>query len=302
MSTLKATARGLSAEPTDSSANVTDAPREGVDAARARLERRAHGVLLTVAYDGRLFHGAARQRALRTVAGELDGAVQAMDPRATLVRICSRTDRGVHARAQLVSFDTDKDISSRGWLLGLSEHLPDELAVVQVAKVDVGLHPSHVAKRKRYEYLLLTSPSRDPFLEGRAWRHYARLDLAVMQAEALDLLGEHDFAAFRGAQDERTETVRKILRAELQPSVEDPRLLRFVIEGDRFMYNMVRIIMGTLVDVGRGHLQPGAMKRALASKSRDDLGMTAPPDGLYLCEIELATEQREVWPPSHPSS
>ncbi len=265
-------------------------------AVRPRRER-AHGVLLTVAYDGRPFHGAARQQALRTIAGELDGAVQAMDPRASLVRICSRTDRGVHARAQLASFDTDKDIGSRGWLLGLSEHLPDELAVVQVAKVDAGLHPSHVAKRKRYEYLLLTSQARDPFLEGRAWRHHARLDLAAMQAEAESLLGEHDFAAFRGARDERTETVRNILRAELKASLEDPRLLRFVIEGDRFMYNMVRIIMGTLVDVGRGQLAPGAVQRALASKSRDDLGMTAPPDGLYLCEVELTVTPREVWPP-----
>ncbi len=268
------------------------------DTPKPRFPKRANGVLLTLAYDGHLFHGIARQQGLRTIAGEVDGAISAMDPQATLLRVCSRTDKGVHARGQLACFDTDKEITPRGWLLGLSQHLPDEISVVRVAQVAPGLEPSHLATRKWYRYVLLCSDARDPFWERRAWRHYARLDVALMRAEAADLIGEHDFAAFRGAKDERTETVRTIVRATLEPSKDDPRLLYFDIEGNRFMYNMVRIIIGALVDVGRGRLAPGAVKRALSSLDRNDLGMTAPPDGLYLQEVELNAPLDNVWPSS----
>lgn len=266
--------------------------------AKPRFPRRDHGVLLTLAYDGHLFHGIARQQGLRTIAGEVDGAIAAMDPQATPLRVCSRTDKGVHARGQLACFDTDKAITSRGWLLGLSQHLPDEISVVRVAQVSPGLEPSHLASRKWYRYVLLCSDARDPFWERRAWRHYARLDLGLMREEAISLIGEHDFAAFRGAKDERTETVRRILRASLEPSSDDPRILYFDIEGNRFMYNMVRIIIGTLVDVGRGRLAPGAVKRALQSLDRNHLGMTAPPDGLYLQAVELDAPLENVWPSS----
>lgn len=262
-----------------------------------RFPARARGILLTVAYDGSRFHGIARQHDQRTVAGELDGAVRAIDPRATLVRVCSRTDKGVHAHGQLVCFDTDKEISSRGWLLALSQHLPDEISVVRVAKIQPGIEPSHLARRKLYRYVLLRSQSRDPFWERRAWRLYAQLDLDSMQREAQHLIGEHDFAAFRGAKDERTETVRTMLRAELSVSEDDARLLRFDIEGNRFMYNMVRIIVGTLVDLGRGRIPAGAIKTALDSLQRTDLGMTAPPDGLYLERVQLDVECDEIWPP-----
>ena len=249
-----------------------------------RIPKRANGVL--------------RPQGLRTIAGAVDGAIRAMDPQATLLRVCSRTDKGVHARGQLAAFDTDKQITPRGWLLGLSQHLPDEISVVRVAQVRPGVEPSHLATRKWYRYTLLCSDARDPFWERRAWRHYARLDLEAMRAEASDLIGEHDFAAFRGAKDERTETVRRILRASLEPSQDDSRILYFDIEGNRFMYNMVRIIIGTLVDVGRGRLTPGAVKRALQSLDRNDLGMTAPPDGLYLQAIELDVPLDNVWPSS----
>ncbi|MCB9589085.1 MAG: tRNA pseudouridine(38-40) synthase TruA [Polyangiaceae bacterium] len=263
-----------------------------------RIPKREHGVLLTLAYDGHLFHGIARQQGLRTIAGEVDGAIRAMDPQATLLRVCSRTDKGVHARGQLAAFDTNKQITPRGWLLGLSQHLPDEISVVRVAQVRPGVEPSHLAKKKWYRYVLLCSDARDPFWERRAWRHYARLDLELMRAEAADLIGEHDFAAFRGAKDERTETVRRILRASLEASQDDPRVVYFDIEGNRFMYNMVRIIIGTLVDVGRGRLAPGAVKRALQSLDRNHLGMTAPPDGLYLQAIDLDVPLDNVWPSS----
>lgn len=253
-------------------------------------------VLLTVAYDGRAFSGFAAQTNARTVAGELLGAVRAIDPRASALRGTSRTDAGVHARGQLVAFDSTLTIPSRGWVLGLTPHLPVDLAVVRAAQVEVGFEPRRHVRSKTYRYALLESPVRDPFLEGRVWRTSERLNQIAM-AEALAALeGEHDFAAFRGAADERTNTVRRMFRVAVERARSDERILEVVVEGDRFMFRMVRIIVGTLVDIGRGRLDVGAPARALVSKRRSDLGITAPPDGLYLDGIELDEAVSDSWP------
>lgn len=255
-----------------------------------------HGVLLTIAYDGQLFSGFARQANARTVAGELEGALRVVDPRASLVRAVSRTDAGVHARGQRIAFDTTRDIDARGWVRALSTELPPQIAVVRAARVDAGFDPRRVALRKTYRYVLLRAPTRDPFLAGKAWRVEYRLNQSAMQDEAASLLGSHDFRAFRSSADQRKDTTREVFRAQILASAADTRCLELWIEGDRFMHRMVRIIAGTLVDVGRGRLGPGAIGRAIASGSRGDLGVTAPPDGLYLEQVVLSDEGRDAWP------
>jgi tRNA pseudouridine38-40 synthase len=257
---------------------------------------RRYGVLLTIAYDGSPFSGFARQPRDRTVAGELDGAVRAIDPRATEVRGASRTDAGVHARGQVVAFDTDKDIDARGWVLGITRHLPKEIAVTRAARIAPGFVPRHRAVRKTYRYVLLCSAVRDPFWESRAWRITHRLNHDVLEREAQDLLGQHDFRAFRASADERTDTVRQLFRASVRTARGDARLIELHVTGDRFMYRMMRIITGTLVDVAKGALAPGAIRRALHSGSRADLGVTAPPIGLYLEQVELSDDGRDAWP------
>lgn len=251
---------------------------------------------MTLAYDGARFSGFAAQHNGRTVAGVLSEAIRRMDPSAGPLRVASRTDAGVHARAQVVCFDSSLRIESRGWLLGLSGHLPPEVAVQRVARVEPGFNPSKAAVGKTYHYWILRGTLRDPFLQGRSWRVHERLDLEAMRNEASALLGTHDFRAFRGASDRRTTTVRTITRADLDVAVDQPRCLCFQIRGDRFLYNMVRIIVGTLVDVGRGTIPPGAVARAIVSGERTDLGMTAPPDGLYLDRIELDDWGHAEWP------
>lgn len=254
------------------------------------------GVLLTVAYDGRPFSGFARQPHARTVAGELDGAVRAMDPRASLVRGASRTDRGVHAHGQVVAFDTDKDIEPRGWVLGITRHLPEQIAVVRAARVEVGFEPRFEAAFKTYRYLLLHSDVRDPFLEGRAWRITHRLNHELLIRESEDLVGEHDFRAFRASVDERKTTVRRLVRVQVRNARGDERCTEIVVRGNGFLYRMMRIITGTLVDVASGRLPPGAFQRALKSGARGDLGMTAPADGLYLEQVELRKSGSDPWP------
>ncbi len=254
------------------------------------------GLLLTVAYDGAPFHGFARQPNARTVAGELDGAVRAIDPRASLVRGASRTDAGVHALGQVVAFDTDKEIEPRGWALALARHLPDEISVVRAARVEPGFEPRHAALDKTYLYRVLASPVRDPFLVCRAWRVRERLNQQLMQAEADALVGEHDFRAFRAAADPRENTVRHVFEARVRRPESDPRQLEIELRGNRFLYKMMRIISGTLVDVGRGRLAPGAVSRALSSGERRELGLTAPPDGLCLWHVTLPDAGRDAWP------
>lgn len=254
------------------------------------------GVLLTVAYDGRSFAGYALQPTARTVAGELTGAVRAMDSKASTLRGTSRTDAGVHARGQLVAFDASLEIPPRGWVLGLTQHLPSEIAVVGAAAVEPGFEPRRHVVSKTYRYSLLLSPVRDPFLEGRVWRINERLNQIAMAEAATHLIGEHDFAAYRGAADEREDTVRRLFRVDIERARSDERILNVIVQGDRFLYRMVRIIAGTLVDVGRGRLSANATAQALATKDRRMLGVTAPPDGLCLDEIVLDTTGEVRWP------
>ena len=257
------------------------------------------GVLLTVAYDGGSFSGYARQPNARTVAGELDGAVRAIDPRASLMRGVSRTDAGVHAKSQRCAFDTVKTLTPRSWALAITQHLPKEIAIVGAASVAAAFDPRRHALRKTYRYTALHSEVRDPFLEGRAWRIPERFNQSELAACAQTLVGSHDFRAFRGAEDERTDTVRQIFRIDVSTAHNDERITYIDVEGDGFMYKMVRIIAGSLIDIGRGRLAHDAFERALQSGVRTDLGITAPAQGLCLESVVLDVEPADFWPNSH---
>ena len=257
------------------------------------------GILLTVAYDGRRFSGWARQTNARSIAGELDGAIAAVDPKASKTRGLSRTDAGVHAKEQLACFDTDKDITLRGWVLAISQHLPDEIAVVRAARVAPGFDARRVLTRKVYRYTVLHSLVRDPFWEGRAWRIMERFNHSEINDLAQALVGKHDFCAFRGAADTRTDTVRQIFRIDVRPAHSDDRITLIDVEGDKFLYNMVRIIVGTLIDIGRERRPKDAFLRALESHKRSDLGMTAPADGLCLERVIIELHKLDSWPPTH---
>jgi tRNA pseudouridine38-40 synthase len=271
----------------------------------------AYGVLLEVAYDGTGFHGWAAQSpartsgaseqahqvvGVRTVEETLRGAVVAMDDRASALRGASRTDAGVHAEGQLVAFDASREIEARGWVLGLNQHLPEDVAVRGARAVPAQFSPRFTARGKRYRYRVLADVVRDPHLRSRTWRVGDALDLAAMAREAEAARGTHDFAAFRASGDERADTTRTLSRVDIE--CEGQRVVAIVVEGDAFLYNMVRILAGTLVDVARGRLEPGAVARSLASKERRDAGTTAPAHGLVLehVDVELPEGAGERWP------
>jgi tRNA pseudouridine38-40 synthase len=256
------------------------------------------GVLLTVAYDGTDFSGWASQKDARTVEDVLRGALVAVDPSAEGPRGASRTDAGVHAAGQLASFDAGLDMPPRGWVLVLNRHLPDDVAVRAARPIPPGYSPRFASKRKRYSYTLLLDKVRDPRFRTRAFRIGYDMDMERLAREARSIVGTHDFAAFRAAGDERAVTTRTIHDVAVQRDDVDPRLASVTIVGDSFLYNMVRILVGTLVDVGRGQLPEGTIAAALRSKDRGDAGPTAPAHGLLLesIDVELPEGAGDAWP------
>ena len=252
------------------------------------------GVLLRIAYDGGRFSGWAATPGERTVQGALHEAIAAMDPGATALRGASRTDAGVHAQGQVAAFDAERDIEMRGWVLGLDAALDDDVAVRAASRVEPGFDPRKAARKKRYRYRVLLDAVRDPLWRDHAWRVGYPLDLDKMAREAKRACGTHDFRAFRSARDERIETVRTLERVDLDRT--EDRIVGIVVEGSAFMHNMVRIIAGTLVDVARGKLEEGAVSRAIASGKREDLGETAPAQGLVLEQVDLDVEEHDRWP------
>jgi tRNA pseudouridine38-40 synthase len=250
------------------------------------------GVLLTVAYDGTGFVGWARQKTGRSVEETLERAIRTIDPEASSPRGASRTDAGVHADGQRAAFDTTRTIDARGWVLAINSNLPDDVAVRQAREVRAEYNPRFESKGKRYRYRLLLDELRDPHRRHRTWRIPWTLDLETMRREAALLEGTHDFCAFRTSADERKDTERTLTKVTIEPD-------SIVVEGDAFLHNMVRIIVGTLVDVGRGHLPSGTVTKAFETKTRSVLGPTAPPEGLTLehMDLDLGEDAGAPWPP-----
>lgn len=257
------------------------------------------GVLLTLGYEGTEFSGWATQRDARTVEDALRGAIVALDPRATGPRGCSRTDAGVHAEGQLAAFDASLYMPPRGWVLQLNQNLPEDVNVRAARAVPVAYNPRFTSRKKRYRYLLVRDKVPDPLLRNRAWRVGFDMDMSRMVREARAIVGTHDFAAFRSARDVREITMRTISEVKVEQLAFDPRLWTITVEGNSFLYNMVRILVGTLVDVARDNLPEGSVAHALEAKERGVAGQTAPAHGLTLEHIDAALPEDAgiPWPP-----
>ena len=258
------------------------------------------GIALGVAYQGTRFHGFAPQPGMRTVYGTLLEAVQSMGADVSEMRGLSRTDAGVHARAQLVAFDTQQIIAARGWVLGLNHHLPEDVSVRSARTVPIGFNPRFASLGKRYVYSLLQDPLPDPLLCHTTWHQHRDFDDALARAELEAAVGTHDFSAFRSASDSRPSAVRTIVRSSVTRDRGDPRCVHLEVEGTAFLHNMVRILAGTAVDVALGRKPPGTLARALQSGLRAEAGRTAPPQGLLLAASTVAwpDEAGEPWPAS----
>jgi len=237
---------------------------------------------LIVEYDGTDYAGWQRQSNAITVQEWLEKAVKKLTGETVCVHGASRTDAGVHALGQSAHFETKSRIPADKFSFALNTILPPDIRVSKSEEVGEDFHSRFSGKGKRYRYLFYAAPHAGA-LNRRTHAHviYPR-DVNKMAAEAQDLVGTHDFGAFAASGSVVKDTVRKIYRAEV--TVNGPEI-QLIIEGNGFLYNMVRIIAGTLIGVGSGKIEPGAFKRAIESGSRLDLGITAPAHGLTLMEV-----------------
>jgi len=248
----------------------------------------ARTIKLVVEYDGSALSGWQRQANAPTVQAHLEDALARLCNGPTPVTGASRTDAGVHARGQVAAFTTDRAIPVDNIRRGLNSILPPAIAVVDAAEVDPGFHPRFSATGKHYRYLVLARADRSPRWATRAWHRPPRpapLDHAAMTAAAAALLGEHDFAAFRAAGCTAKTTVRHLDAVTLGAVPDEPDLLAFDVRGNAFLRNMVRILVGTLVDVGEGRFTPAQVAEILASGDRTRGGQTAPAHGLELVRV-----------------
>ena len=244
----------------------------------------SHPTFLTVAYAGGGFHGWQIQTLLRSGQGELWKALVALDPAAPMPQGTGRTDAGVHARAQGVLVHLSRPWEPYRLLAALNAHLPWDLRVMAVQPAPEGFFPRHHAIAKRYVYRLGVGPAKDPLLNGLRWHvHGAEpLDVAAMAQAGQGLLGTHDFSSFRCAECGAKTPVRTLHAFRVEPTRGG---LDLVFEGDRFLMHQVRIMTGTLVDVGRGRRAAAALPAILAACDRAAAGPTAPPEGLCLDKV-----------------
>lgn len=241
---------------------------------------------LVIAYDGTLFHGWQKQHPpgsepLRTVQGVVEEVIARTVGQPVNLVGASRTDAGVHARGQVAQFDAACRIPVERLAEALNSRLPDDVQVLHAQYAPPGFEAISGAVSKQYRYRLFNSPLRP--LEKRHYVYHCwhELDLAKMNDAAARLVGTHDFEGFSAAKHGRLSTVRTIFACEVVPHQEDAEV-HVVISGNGFLYNMVRIIAGTLVEVGRGKMPPSVIDEVLASKDRRLAGVTLPPTGLWL--------------------
>ena len=242
-------------------------------------------LLLTVSYVGTAYCGWQVQKNGVSVQSVVQNAVEAILGKRYPVTGCSRTDSGVHARGFRCTVDIDGDaprISEERIPVALNTALPDDVAVLCAQYVDGEFHARYSVKSKRYEYVIHNSRIRDPFLAGRAWSVVPHLDEERMNRLAKEFIGTQDFSAFRAAGSDVTDSVRTVYDASVRR--EGDKVI-FSVSADGFLYNMVRIMVGTLVDMARGRIT-AELSGIIASRDRKNAGITAPPDGLSRVEVE----------------
>ena len=239
-------------------------------------------VLLTIAYDGTDYHGWQVQPNGITVQEVLQKGLCELLGTKTGATGCSRTDSGVHAKQFCCHVDCDDNISDDAFIRGLSAKLPSDIAVIDCKTVASDFHARYNALGKTYVYNILNSKIKDPFLERYYWRIERELDIDKMNEFCGKIVGKHDFYAFSSSGRTVEDTVRTV--KECFVTKRDNKV-KLQITADGFLYNMVRIIVGTAVAVSDGKIDPNDTEKILAEKKRENAGITAPAKGLFLEKV-----------------
>ena len=242
-----------------------------------------------IRYVGTHFCGYQVQPNRRTVQGVLNTAAEAVFGVPSLITGCSRTDSGVHADGFCLTLEPSGDapqIPAENLPLAFQGLLPPDLSLYEAKEVDAAFHARYDVKAKTYRYKILNSRIDNPFFVHRAWQVRVPLDFEKMKEAAPLFAGKHDFSSFMAQGSTVTSTVRTVFDSHME---REGDFIVFSVTADGFLYNMVRIMTGTLVAIGKGKMPPTAINEMLAAKARVAAGETAPPDGLYLSTVDYGT-------------
>ena len=247
--------------------------------------KQSMNVLLTLEYDGTNYNGWQSQNNARAIQDIVDGALAELHGGSSTPCIgCSRTDAGVHALGYKCNFHTGLSIPADRFPFALNPLLPDDIKVINSEEVPEDFHARYNAKSKTYIYKFYYRQVESPLLRTRAWNVKSEPDIELMKKAAVLLTGTHDFSSFMAAGGYPSTTVRTIFNSEIEGPNEG--IFTFKVRGDGFLYNMVRIMAGTIFYAGTGKISPDDIPEIISAKDRKKAGITAPAHGLYLFDVE----------------
>ena len=241
-------------------------------------------ILLEIAYVGTRYHGFQVQNNAPSVQKTLQNALEAFFGKKLLLSGCSRTDSGVHAKQFFCTAEGDiaETFPIEKLPIAASRFLPDDIAILSAKRVADSFHVRYDVRYKEYEYLILNRAEKDPFLASRAYHYPRALDLDAMNKAASLIVGKHDFASFMAAGSKIVDSVRTVKSCSVEKNGD---LVTVRVSADGFLYNMVRIICGTLIAVSEGKIKAEDIPGVIDACDRKKAGATLPPDGLYLAKV-----------------
>jgi tRNA pseudouridine38-40 synthase len=241
-------------------------------------------IKLLIEYDGTNYLGWQVQPGGPTIQGTIEEKLSRLTGERIRLTGSGRTDSGVHALGQVAHFRTQSKMDIRTIQRALNSLLPSDIVIQRVEEVDEGFHARKHSKSKVYEYRILNRNLRSVFRRGHVWHIPQKLNLTEMKKATQSLIGEHDFSAFRTVGSPTLTTIRRVIRAEWKRGRDG--LIRFEIESNGFLKQMVRSIVGTLVEVGKGKIRASDFQKIMNSEDRKEAGPTAPAQGLFLKEVK----------------
>ena len=234
------------------------------------------------AYRGTVYHGFQRQENAVGIQNIIEEKLSEITNAPVKINGCSRTDTGVHANQYCFSFETEHGIPCGNIVRGMNSLLPDDISILSCEEAPQGFHARYSCIGKEYVYLILNRPCKDPFMADLALHYPFALDTGLLERSAQDFVGTHDFTSFCGTANQKEDSVRTIEYFRIE---KNESLVKLIVKGDGFLYNMVRIMAGTLIFINENKLAPDSIPSILAARDRNLAGKTVQAHGLYLNRV-----------------